>query len=325
MKKVLLFSVLVLVLTLAACRSSSNAKETAVSEGVVNIESAPPPRSSNIEVAPLRSTIIDWNNRNMGEAEFPGWLRTLIVNKQQVPVRNALTLSDNAVLRVGQAQRANREEARVLADLMFAQQIANELKRYVVVGAASRLDQGQMEIVEDVTTTTKVTITGGTRLADFWQLVETEDNGMRTREYIYYIVYTFRPDIWTQIVAKYIQDVIGNIPDSAVRQQINSAQEEIARQFQRVEERSDAEFRHELDMQLKQVENLQEQEMAKIRQQTAQTAVVGDVARAQAVSEARARYAAYRSGDPLVAAAASITANDVDWVKALGTVASAIF
>jgi hypothetical protein len=302
MKRILLMNALVIALVLTGCKS-----EPAAISSVADIPSNPPPPASNVGTAPLRSTVLDWNNRNMGEEQFPGWLRVLIVNKQQGPVRQAFGLPDNTVIKVSQAERANREEARVLADLMFAQQIANELKRYIVTGAASRLDRGQMEIVEEITSSTQVTMTGGSKLSDFWQLVEKEDNGIKTRNYIYYSVYSFSGAGWTQLVAKYIQDVIGNISDPALRQQINNSQAEIARQYQRMEERSDAEFQQELALQMKQVDNLQQQEMARINQRV------------------EARHAAYRSGNPVAAAAESITTKDVDWVSALGTVARIVY
>ena len=321
MKKILLFSVLVLALVAAGCGSSPPATDSAT----VVIESSPPPSSSNMDVSPMRSTIRDWNNRNMGEDQFPGWLRMLIVNRQQGPVRQAFGLQENTVIKVSQAERPNREEARVLADLMFAQQVATELKREVLTGAASNLNQGQMQLVEEITTATSITMTGGGKLADFWQLVETEDNGVISRRYVWYSVYSFQGELWSQLVAKYLHDVVGQIPDTRVQQQIASQFAEIDRQTRREEERTDAQFRQELELQVRAVDNLQEQEMARINQQTAQTAVIADAARAHADAEAAARWNAYRYGPPAAAAAAALTADDTDWVRALAVIAGVAF
>jgi hypothetical protein len=65
--------------------------------------------------------------------------------------------------------------------------------------------------------------------------------------------------------------------------------------------------------------------MALINQQTAANAAQAQVAQTQVRAEAGARYAAYRSGDPAVAAAASTTAADFDWISALSTAAKIIF
>nr|AGS51788.1 hypothetical protein [uncultured bacterium contig00053] len=265
----------------------------------------------------MRSTIIDWDNRNMGVEPFPAWLKAYLINNREDLVRNVFGLNQNTVIRIGQAERANREEARVLADLMFAQQIAFELKSHVDAGAAQRLDRGNTQVVEETTRTAKVDIAGARALPSFWQQIEKDDNGVKTRSYIWYTVYVFEGDTWDQMTAKYLYDVVGQIPDSAVRQQIAAAFDEINRQARRKEERSDAEFQHMIEMQVKQVDNLHEQELA-------QTAANASVARTQAEAEAEARYWAYRSGDPVAATAAALTANDTDWVRALATIASIV-
>jgi hypothetical protein len=258
----------------------------------------------------------------MGVPPFPAWLKALIINNRQDAVRQEFGLSEDTVIRVSQVERPNRNEAEILADLMFAQQVANELKRYVVSGAASRFDQGVTQVVEEITSSTKVTISGGQKLPEFWQLVETDDNGMKRRSYVYYSVRAFSGNIWSKLVERYLFDVVGQVPDSQVKLQIYNSMEEIDRQTKRVEERSDAEFYQTLDLQMKEVENKQRQEMARINQQTALGTAAAEAAKAQATAEADARYAAYKYGNSSTAAAASVTANDTDWVKALGTVGS---
>lgn len=313
MKIFWLINILVLMLFLSGCKSSP--KETPPPP--LEAYSGPPPNAFNTEVAPMRSTIIDWDNRNMGVEPFPAWLKAYLINNREDLVRNVFGLNQNTVIRIGQAERANREEARVLADLMFAQQIAFELKSHVDAGAAQRLDRGNTQVVEETTRTAKVDIAGARALPSFWQQIEKDDNGVKTRSYIWYTVYVFEGDTWDQMTAKYLYDVVGQIPDSAVRQQIAAAFDEINRQARRKEERSDAEFQHMIEMQVKQVDNLHEQELA-------QTAANASVARTQAEAEAEARYWAYRSGDPVAATAAALTANDTDWVRALATIASIV-
>ena len=322
MKKISLYCVLILTLAMGGCGSIPVA-EKPIPPAAANASPAPgaAPGENNVDVSPVRSTIIDWNNRNLGQANNPPWLRAYLINNREDLVRQEFNLPEGTVIRVGQAERPSREEARVLAGLMFSQRIANELKQYVVSGQASSLSQGQMQIVEEITNTTKVTVTGARALPDFWQCIEKDNNGVKTRTYIWYTIYAIDGNTWSQVVAKYLYDVAGQVPDPAVKKQIANSFAEIDRQTKRGEEISDAEFKQKLELMNKQVDNLQKQDMAKINQQTVQSVVAANVA----VADANALKAAYSTGNPAIVAAASLTPNDVDWVKALGTMAATTF
>ena len=323
MKKVFFYSLLILVLAMAGCASTpvpaSAPAEKPTPSG--DTKTGPTQKENNVDVAPAHSTIIDWNNRNLGQANNPPWLRAYLINNREDLVRQEFNLPEGTVIRVGQAERPNREEARVLAGLMFSQRIANELKQYVVSGQASSLSQGQMQIVEQVTNTTKVTVTGARALPDFWQYIEKDDNGVKTRSYVWYSVYAIDGNTWSQVVAKYLFDVAGQIPDPAVKKQIANSFSEIDQKAKHGEELSDAEFKQKLDLMNKQVDNLQQQDMAKINQQTVQSVAASNVA----VADANALKAAYASGNPAIVAAASLTANDIDWVNALRSMAATVF
>ena len=316
MKKYVVYCLLIAALTVAGCASAPADKPLPLAA-----YAAPAPAANNINVSPVQSTIIDWNNRNLGQANFPPWLKAYLVNNREDLVRQEFNLPEGTVIRIGQAERPNREEARVLAGLMFDQKIANELKQYVVAGQAESLNQGQLQIVEQITNTTKVTVTGARALPDFWQYIEKDDNGVKTRSYVWYTIYAIDANTWSQVVAKYLYDVAGQIPDPAVKQQIANSFNTIDEQTKHGQEISDADFRQKIELMNKQVDNLQQQDMAKINQQTAQTAAAATVAAA----DANTLKAAYASGNPAIVAAASLTPNDVDWVKALGTVAATVF
>jgi outer membrane murein-binding lipoprotein Lpp len=149
------------------------------------------------------------------------------------------------------AQRANREEARVQAGLLFAAQIAAELKTYVVTAAGQTLDAGQLDIVEEITTATKVNISGMERKADFWRLVETEDPSTRakSREYLYYVVWAMPQATWTALTWKYVKDVVGKLPDGAVQTNVARAYGDIQAAADRQTEMTDAEFQQRLRLQ----------------------------------------------------------------------------
>jgi len=274
---------------------------------------------NNVTTQALASRILDWSNRNMGEPQAPLWLKSLLRGNSQA-VRQEFGINANARVKYSLAQRANRDEARVLSTLLFNQQIASELKTYVVTGAGSNLDQAQMDIVESITAATKVTVTGNRNVTEFWQLVETTDDssGAKSREYLYYIVWSMEPSIWDQLVRKYVNDVIGKLPDRQVQINVANAFNDIAAASNREMELSDRDFQQMVNERTQAAKNDQEREMAKIR-----TGAQVDVAQARA--DAAAKYAAYRSGDPTVAAIASTTAADIDWISALSTAAKVIF
>jgi hypothetical protein len=270
---------------------------------------------ANVDIQPFASTVLDWSNRNLGVDPFPLSLKLLVQGNSQM-IRQEYSINPNARVKYSVAQRANRDEARVQAGLLFNAQIANELKVYVVTGAAQTLNQGQMDIVEEITTATKINITGNNRVTDFWQLVETtDDRGVRVREFIYYVVWSMDDGIWDQLVRKYVNDVIGQIPDRQVQINLANAFDDIAAASRREQALDDREWQQMVEQQYQTARNAQQREMTQMV-----TSASVDIAQAESV----ARYAAYSSGDPWVARIAATTAADIDWISALRTVASII-
>jgi hypothetical protein len=282
--------------------------------------------ANNVETQPMRSVIIDWSNRNLGEDAVPQWLAPLIRGNSGA-FKSVYGVNPDSRVKYSLARRTNRDEARVQAGLLFAAQIANELKQYVMTAAAETLDEGQIEIIEEITTATKVNITGTERVTDFWQLVETEDPaiGAKSREYIYYVVWAMPQTTWTALTRKYVNDVIGKIPDRAIQVNVAKAYDDIAADASREIEMSDAEFRQKLRLQEQAARDAQEREMAAINQQALQNQAMAETAQEQVRAEARARYAAYKYGDAATAAAASTTAADFDWISALSAAADVLF
>ncbi|GHU42810.1 hypothetical protein FACS1894190_12580 [Spirochaetia bacterium] len=260
----------------------------------------------------------------MGQSQQPSWLKPLIMNKDTSAVQSTFGIDSSNRIKYSVANDRNVENARIDAGLFYAQQLAQELKQYVMTAASRRVDQGQVERLEEITSATKVTITGNERVTDFWQLIETTVDGKKTRTYEYYIVWTMPQSIWTQITRKYVNDVIGQLPDTATQKQIAVAYADIQSEADSKTKRSDAEFYQQLKLQEQAAKDAQKRAMATINQKTASNQSLSNVAQAQVQAEAAARYAAYQSGDAATAAAASTTAADFDWISALATGASVL-
>ena len=314
MKQRVSIAIVLAAIIVAGCGSAPQQAPTVSPEEIRQQQSA-----ANVDTRANPSTILDWSNRNLGEDSVPGWIKPLVRGNSQA-VKQEFGINPATRVKYSIAQRTNRDEARVQAGLLFAAQIANELKQYVVTAASQNLDQGQMDIVEEITTATKVNITGNQRVTDFWQLVETTDDrsGVRVKEYVYYIVWSMDESIWSQLVRKYVNDVIGQIPDRRVQVQVANAFDEIDALSKREREMNDAEFQQTIDLRYQAASDAQSREMARINSNTT-------VAVAQAEADSLARYAAYRSGDPTVAAIASTTASDIDWISALRTAGKILF
>jgi len=314
-QKMIIAAALAVIFVLASCKSQQSAAPT-------QAEIKKEQNELNVTTKPMPSRVLDWSNRNMGEPQVPPWLKSLLRGNSQA-VKQEFELNPNARVKYSLAQRPNRDEARVSSTLLFNQQIATELKNYVVTAAAQTLNQGQMDIIEEITTATKVVVTGNRNVAEFWQLVETTDDksGAKSREYLYYIVWSIEPSIWDQIVRKYVNDVIGKLPDRQVQTNVANAFNDIAAASRRENELSERDFQLMVDERSRAAENAHEREMARI-QSGAQVGVAqADSAARAAEAESKARYAAYKSANPTVVAVASTTAGDVDWIKALSTAA----
>lgn len=252
----------------------------------------------------------------MGIPSTPPWLQALVLGNTG-PIKQDFGINGSNRVKFIVAQNRNRESARVQAGLLFAAKTANELKQYVVTGAGSVLDGGELDIVEEIATATKVTIAGNENVADFWQLVETEDTATRqkTQEYLYYIVYSMEEATWKALVRKYTNDIIGQLPDRAVQTKVAQAFGDIDAAASRETMMTEAQFIVQVDAQRLAAERAYELEQARISGQTA-------VAVAAATLAAQTRQEIYVSGDPAKIAAASVSAADVDWIRALSTVAS---
>ncbi|MDR2630254.1 MAG: hypothetical protein LBC60_04960 [Spirochaetaceae bacterium] len=288
-------------LIMAGCASKPKAEETPTPAEIRREQAG-----AEVETQPRPSTVLDWADRNLGEGPVPLWLKPLIKGNAE-PVKTAFGVSADARVKYSVGRRVNREEARVQAGLLFAAQLANELKTYVMTAAAQTLDEGRIDLIEEITAAAKVNVTGAERVADFWQLVETEDprsRGVKSPEYVYYVVWAMSRESWTALTRKYVNDVIGRLPDRAVQTNVARAYEDIQAAADREIEMSDAEFLQRL--------HLQEQAAEAARD------------RARTNQGAGNRYTAYKAGGNDAAAAAATEA-DYDWISALSAASEAVF
>lgn len=241
--------------------------------------------------------VLDWANRGLGEKASPEWLLPAIRGNWTV-FKQDWQVSGDKVLKVGVSRAPRLNAAQTIADVQYAARLASQLKQSVLTKAAITLGSNdEFNVVQDAATKAVVTITGQERLCDFWQLIETTDsNGKKTSAYNYYVVYACDTEVWSQLVAKYLYEVTGQVQDKKAQQTIAAMFKEIDAETKYEREKNAVEFAAEI--------RAQQQALQKPLSRTEQAA-------------------AYRSGDPVQAAAASVTKNDTDYISALAALLEA--
>jgi hypothetical protein len=243
-----------------------------------------------------KQRVADWKDRSLGEEASPAWLLAAERGDWSA-FRSNWKIDPAEVLQIGASQGATLNAAQTIAEVQYAAHVASELKQTVLSKAAISLNsQGDFETVNDAATKTTVTFSGQQPLTNFWQEIETtDDNGTKKTVYNYYVVYEYSPDVWSQIVAKYLYDVVGQMPKT-------QAQKTMAGMFK------------EIDAATSQQQPIsQSQLQANVQAQKA--ALASPMTPAQ-------QYQAYKSGDPAQAAAAGTTSADTNYVAALSALAN---
>jgi hypothetical protein len=257
---------------------------------VAVVKSAQAERTSNDQ------KVLDWSNRGIGEQASPAWLLPAIRGNWK-PFKAEWPVSADKVLKIGVAMAAKLNSAQTIADVQYSARLANQLKQMVLTRAAISLgSDGEFETVQDAATKTMVNIAGQERLADFWQKIEVKENGKKNTYYVYYVVYACDSAVWDQLVAKYLFDIVGQLPEKKTQQTISAMFKEIDAETKAEKEKTEAQFKADIAAQ-----------QAALAQTKPQTTV-----------ELRA---AYKSGDSAKIAAASTTKADVDYVAALALAA----
>jgi hypothetical protein len=243
-----------------------------------------------------KQRILDWKDRGLGEDASPDWLLPAVRGNFSI-FKSDWQIAGDKVLKVGVARADRLNAAQTIADVQYAARLANQLKQSVLSRAAISLQSDdQFATVQDAATKTKVDIAGQDRLTDFWQLLETADSqGRNTRVYMYYVVYACDHDVWSKLVAKYLYDIVDNVPQQEAKRQIAGMFAEIDAETKSEKEKSEQVFREEVRAQLNAL-NAPQQNPADQR-------------------------TAYRSGDSVKIAAAGVTRADADYIAALAAIA----
>jgi hypothetical protein len=282
MKAASLALCLLTVLAGTACKSTAKTQEAA-SKAI----------SAQAEREALPAKTIDWSNRGIGEVADPPWILPAR-RGNWTKFKEEWNIGSEKVLKLGIARNANLNAAQTIADVQYAAQQARQLRERVLskMGISVR-DDGEFDTVQDAATKTKVSIAGQERLTDFWQLREIDEgDGKKSRVYVYYVVYAYDSAVWKKLTAKYLNDIIKQVPETKTQRTIAGMFDELSADEQ---EKSEEEFQAEV--------------------KAMEQALLNGPMSAAEIRDA------YRSGDPARITAASTTDADADYVAALRLIA----
>jgi hypothetical protein len=282
-------------------------------------------RGANVTESADKMVIRDWSDRSLGEIANPAWLLSA-QRGNFTAFKSAFGVDPTQICRIGTGINVNRNAALNQADVLFVGQLALELREKVYIRAGnameSELDDGEYAGVRMAVTEAKLTMAGRRKITEFWQQQEVTDaDGRKQVRYAAYIIYAFSPDVWDKLVATYLMDIVGKLPEKKTQQTIAGMFEELKADTRREEEKTDAQWQAEIEAQKQAAENQQRLAMAQTPGGIVGAKAAGEAAQTQAIEEGRTLRTAIRSGNPLAIAAATIGAGDVDAVAALAAAA----
>lgn len=321
---VMLFSMFV-----SGCGSTATNTTPAVTE------SAKPANESGVTVAAMKTKILDWQGRAANTPAIPSWLASATLGNYSAYETAYNVQAGNNLFRFSIGYGADVRAATMRADLNYARIIAKELQQSISNFAAEKARTGSMtqataSAIEEITKTkSEAEITGHQKKTEFWQMTDAEDplTGKTTRQVIVYQVWSIDPNAWAATTAKYIREVIGEIPTNLsleqrevtnmLTQMMDDARHPVVLSQEQAKMKVEAEKRM-IDAQINllpaQQKAAADAELAKINQEaiTARTTIRAEqrTAQTQALADGRVQQAAYLSGDPVLMSAASTTTAD---------------
>jgi len=313
-------------------------------------ENAKPANESGVTVAAMKTKILDWQGRAANTPAIPAWLGPATMGNYSAYETAYNVQAGNSLFRFSIGYGADVRAAQMRADMNYARIIAKELQQSISNFAAEKARSGSMtqataSAIEEITKTkSEAEITGHQKKTEFWQMTDAEDplTGKTTRQVIVYQVWSIDPNAWAATTAKYIREVIGEIPanlsleqrevTNMLTQMMDDARHPVVLSQEQAKMKVEAEKRM-VDAQINLLPAQQKAaanaELAKINQEalTARTAINAEqrTAQTQALADGRVQQAAYLSHDPVLQSAASTTAADAAWVNAMNIAASILY
>lgn len=155
--------------------------------------------------------VVDWTDRTLGEIAAPTWLKNMRRGNSDT-FKEQWGLDSNRVVKISMATGKTEATAQALSRAGFAYTQAAELNQKVIGRVGQGLnDVGQLEALFVAASETKADMTGLREEAGFFQKVRTTnaETGAKTKQYIYYTIYSMSKETWDALCKKYLMDMMG--------------------------------------------------------------------------------------------------------------------
>lgn len=300
--------------------------------------------ASGVTVAANKTYLRDWSGRTTGTEAIPTWLRSAVLGDYSKYMADFGIDETNGVIRMSVFEEKSKDlrGAQARANLQYARNVARELRQSIETWAAESMTSGGISeatrdaIGERTKTYSQAEITGHQMKTEFWQLVDVEDarTGKSSQHYVIYQVYVINPQAWAATTAKYIKEVIGDLPRSMtldmLKEMIDDARHPVVMIQKELEDTLEAKKKM-LEIELegeRKKQDLMGEEMKTNRAVTlAKIVQDGKTEREQIRANAKTDMvnAALLSKDPVLQSAASTSSADEDWINAMDIASSILF
>lgn len=302
---------------------------------------------SNVNIKGKQIDVVDWSGYTLNGPAIPEWLGPAQGN-DFVLYKSAYKIPENIVCKTSVGIGADVRSATMRADMYYSRKIASELKKSINIFAAEQARAGNVsdktrEAIENVTKVqSDVEITGHQKAIEHWQQIIEEDplTGERTSKYIVYQIYNIDAKTWTLTTAKYVKEVLGAIDNELPPEQdfVKGLVAQMMKdaRYPTILSQEEAKAKAEANKKMADVQAslapaqqkaAADQALLQIMQdgKTERTKIIAESKKAQTEALADATKTAYLSGNPVYQSAATITADDQDWVEAEALAASILF
>lgn len=167
----------------------------------------------------------DWKDKALGEVENPAWVMQLIRGGDSV-FRREWGVKSDRVIRTGRGSGFTQNSAKTKSQLSVASAIANELKMNIIANLDQNesVSKGDIRVVNEIATSTKVQITNLREETDFWW--KTLERDPKTKKvitrYAYITVYSMPKDVWDKTVETYMLSVMRQIENKDLQRAIGA-------------------------------------------------------------------------------------------------------
>lgn len=190
---------------------------------------------NNVDVSPKEVSVFEWKNQTLGEKSSPDWLLPLMRGNAD-EFKKQFRIDATRIVKYSVGENKTQAQAQAVSRTDFFARLAFELKQKIIARIGTGMNSyGELESIYDVASEARVDIAGVREEDSFWQRIrKTAEDGKTSDSYTYWIIYSMDKSTWDNIVANYINQIIGKADiESATQQRLRDMISEIQNEADR--------------------------------------------------------------------------------------------